>query len=503
MFLPNWPTDRLRRRRGTPGEATILLVSVDHGRQVIAHCCPRSAACGVAPGLTLAHARALLSACPATIEAAHDPRRDEAALRSLAAWAIRYSPLVSPDPPDGLLLDVTGCHRLYRDEHRLLDAIGRELRRLGFTARLACAGTIGCAWAAARHGGTGEVVVLPGREREALGPLPIESLRVDRRIAEALHEVNVDRVGQVLALPRRELAARYPADLLRRIDQAVGDAVEMIEPLRPREPVMIERTFDGAATQLESLLIAGRELIDKAAAALAQIECGALRMTMRIARLGGEPAELELRLSRPSRDPRHLWSLLRPRLEAVNMHLGVEGMTLTVAAAQRLAHRQESSWIDRDSAAAAGERAWGELIDTLSHRLGAERAVCTRLVESHLPERSTRRVAAMDAAGSAKRSSSPATPVTGDRPSLLLERPEPIDAKATGPDGPPSAVRWRGVEHRLVAARGPHRLAEEWWRDEQRGVTREYFAVQDDAGRWLWVFRAVESGRWFIHGQWA
>jgi protein ImuB len=39
------------------------------------------------------------------------PDEDEAALLRLALWCIRYSPLVTPDPPDGIFIDVTDAGR--------------------------------------------------------------------------------------------------------------------------------------------------------------------------------------------------------------------------------------------------------------------------------------------------------------------------------------------------------------------------------------------------------
>ncbi len=89
-----------------------------------------------------------------------------------------------------------------------------------------------------------------------------------------------------------------------------------------------------------------------------------------------------------------------------------------------------------------------------------------------------------------------------DRPSLLLERPEPVEVIAMTPDGPPSWFRWRGIEQRVTVSAGPERLAKEWWRGPSP-ATRDYFKVQDEHGRWLWIYRIVESGRWFVHGLWA
>jgi protein ImuB len=69
------------------------------------------------------------------------------------------------------------------------------------------------------------------------------------------------------------------------------------------------------------------------------------------------------------------------------------------------------------------------------------------------------------------------------------------------PDHPPTRFRWRRVRHRVVRAEGPERIAPEWWlddRDRAEAPARDYFRVEDEAGRRYWLYRA--GGRWFLHG---
>ena len=57
------------------------------------------------------------------------------------------------------------------------------------------------------------------------------------------------------------------------------------------------------------------------------------------------------------------------------------------------------------------------------------------------------------------------------------------------PDGPPLRFRWRRVLHEVAAIEGPERIAAEWWRDDGRSLTRDYFRVEDAQGRRFWLFR--------------
>jgi protein ImuB len=75
------------------------------------------------------------------------------------------------------------------------------------------------------------------------------------------------------------------------------------------------------------------------------------------------------------------------------------------------------------------------------------------------------------------------------------------------PDRPglPALFRWRRQEFRVTHARGPERIAPEWWLDdpEWRSGTRDYWVVSTDSGARLWLFfahGAALSPGWFCQG---
>ena len=96
------------------------------------------------------------------------------------------------------------------------------------------------------------------------------------------------------------------------------------------------------------------------------------------------------------------------------------------------------------------------------------------------------------------------------RPLRLLARPEPVEAVAEVPDGPPVRFRWRRVLHEVAHAEGPERIAMEWWRDEAgTPLTRDYFRVECREGMRVWLYReglyrrATPNPRWYLHGLFA
>jgi protein ImuB len=75
-----------------------------------------------------------------------------------------------------------------------------------------------------------------------------------------------------------------------------------------------------------------------------------------------------------------------------------------------------------------------------------------------------------------------------------------VEIIALYPDGPIRRIRWDGHDHAILTSIGPERVGPEWWKG--REPTRDYYRVQDEDGRWLWLFREACSVRWFVHGEW-
>ena len=116
LFLPFLPTERWRSFRpgGAPDEAApFALVEKQNNAQRLYALDPAALIQGLAPGLTLADARARL---PQLRVAEADRPADRALLLRLAARCERYTPLTALDEPHGLVLDVSGCAHLFGGE---------------------------------------------------------------------------------------------------------------------------------------------------------------------------------------------------------------------------------------------------------------------------------------------------------------------------------------------------------------------------------------------------
>ena len=468
---------------------------------------------GLHIGIALAQARAMHPALDVVQE---DADADAALLDGIADWCLRYTPLVACDASDGLLLDITGCTHLYNGEQELVADLAGRIERAGFAFRIAIAGTIGAAWAAAHYG---EPASYPrGEERDLLAPLPLAALRLPSATVSALARVGLKRTGDIIDLPRSPLTARFGGELMRQLDCALGREHEPLSPRLPVAPYVAEQRFFEPIAREEDVLGTVEKLAVRLKFALERRGDGARRIELTLFRTDGEVRRIAAGTSRPLRDAHDIRALFVERLaalaDALDPGFGFDMARLSVVVAEPCPPEQigiggaeDAVEIDR-------------LADRLSARLGAQRVRRLIAQDSHIPELAAATVPAQAAAaddGWAAFRRHRTEVELAPRPLRLLMRPEPIEAVAEVPDGPPLRFRWRRALHEVIAADGPERIEGAWW-SEHGGQSsfekfaRDYFRVEDKAGLRFWLFRAglyrdlvpgAPAPNWFVHGTYA
>lgn len=472
-----------------------------------------------------------------------------ARLVALAQACGRYTPLVACDAPDGLVLDVAGAAHLFGGEAALAGLIETRFARLG--ARAAIADSPEAAWALARfgpqlaHAGSGAARILPAGDEKALAramhPLPVAALRLPQEIALALSQTGLKTIGDIAMRPRAPIAARFGAQVFARLDAMMGRAKTPISPRFEAPAYVVERRYaEGvrARPYIEDVLLA---LAQEACGLMARHDEGARRIAAVLFRVDGRTQRVDVATSRPLRDPPAILRLFRGKLDALEAGAqsdaldpgyGFDLIRLAVMEAEPLAARQDALLPMQESlqeslqdnlqekAPARGKAhagtgfaragrpqdALADFLDRMSARFGAHRVLRLSPADSHLPERA---MAALPAT-MARESAEPA-PAADERPLRLFERPEPIDAIAQAPDGPPLKFRWRRMVHDVAAYEGPERIAPEWWREAHDSLTRDYYRVEDVNGRRFWLYReglyegetAQRRPRWFVQGLFA
>jgi protein ImuB len=497
LYLPTWPTDRLRRKMGAAapdGAMPLVLVGQTGRRREVVAANAAAIQTGLRVGMPATKAQALVKEL--VIHHA-DPVADAEALGRLAVWALRYSPIVAADDPDGLIIDATGASHLHGGEDAMLADIISRLEAVGITARAAIADTRGAAHALARFAARPTLVVPERESADRIRSLPIAALRLAQDTVDDLRRLGFERISDLLATPRAPLTLRFGPELGRRMDQATGQTGEPIEPVRPPDIVETQQLFAEPIGAAETIARYVAKLTVKLCEELELRGLGARRLDLLFGLVDNRVQAIRVGTAQPVRDVKRLTRLLCDKIEKVDPGFGIEIMRLAATAAEPFETKQTiSSLVDEPEADVSG------LIDILSNRVGENRLYRFAPVASDVPERSVQRItaAAPDAVGG--------WPTRWPRPARLLAPPEPIETVALLPDHPPVNFTWRGTRRRVRRADGPERVFGEWWkRDAELIAVRDYFQVEDDAGERYWIFRAGDgedagtgSHKWFMHG---
>jgi protein ImuB len=481
IWLPALAIERWAKSAGCqPDSPVVLTIEGTHG--LVIHAVTQEAARrGARPGARLTDARAL---DPALIAVLADPAGDQALLQRLAKWARRWSPLVEVDG-DGLRLDVSGVAHLFGGEDALAEDARARFAAIGLTARVAIASTAASAWALSHFGG------------DDLAPLPVSALRLDADTVRTLERLGLKTIGALAALPRLALARRFRGaeDVIDALDRALGRKPEPLTALADDPPPRAMLKLEEPATHPEAAPQGLERLVPKLVAELEERHLGARRLSLHGFRVDGSVAVASVATAIPSREPDHLRRLLADKVAMLDPGFGFDAFALVADWTEDLSAAQESLVEEP-----GGERDLARLIDRLTVKLGPRAVRKPQRQESHLPERASGWRPALE-----KVEPIELPPVR--RPHHLLDRPEAIAVIYATPEGVPRRFVWRRAVHDIARVEGPERIAPEWWRERSTARLRDYYRVEDQAGRRYWIFREglFGDGRggapgWYLHG---
>ena len=462
-----------------PGRREGYWVTVSRSGQqvVLAAVCRNALALGLSPGMPLTQARAMV---PGLAVHDADPAADTALVQRIGDFAARrITPLVALSGNDGLWLDLTGTAHLHGGERRLCAKLLRFCAKLGLEARIAVAGNGAAAHALARHGSDALTLCPNGREQAALAPLPLAALRLEPATTEAMRRLGLERIEDLIGMPRGPLVRRFGKAVLLKLDQALGHAAEPFDPIVPYDAPSASLRFAEPIGGAETIARALAQLLAELIETLRAAGLGARALLLVCDRVDKQQQRIEAGAARATRDAAHWLRLLGQHIDTIDPGFGIDAMRLIAARTEPLG----ATNVPGDLAAPEPVPDLAQLVDLIVGRIGPQRLYRLSAVESDVPERSVRKVAPLD--------TPIAWPDAWPRPPRLLPRPEPIgNVLAELPDAPPRRFTWRGKTHKLVRGDGPERIYGEWWkRSGERDAVRDYFRVEDETGARFWLFR--------------
>jgi protein ImuB len=507
LWLPRLATDRARRLGGVDKAAPLVAVAkVDNAQRLV--CVDAEAArLGLSTGLSLPDARARF---PALIAVEAEPAEEARLLERLCDWCSRFTPLAALDGRDGLMLDISGVAHLFEGEAALIEDCRARLSAQGISVAVGAAGNPRAASALARFSRV-KIAPEPLSDKafaKLFYDLPLAALGLDETTVADMARAGLRRIGDIALRPRAPITARFGSAPMARLDALKGLERSSIAPRFRPPDFCAERQFASPVQTIEAIEAQLRKLADDLVVLLERQAKGARRIELSLYRVDGEARRIRVGASRPLNEARAIVRLIAERLaspdeDAIDAGYGFDLMRLACLAAEPLAPSEAE--LERAHEAERA-RSLAELLDRLSARLGGRAVTRRELIEAHLPEQAE--AAAPAALREARLCGEGIETVAAgapSRPLRLFARPEPIEALAEVPDGPPLRFRWRRVLHNVAAIEGPERIAAPWWR-RAGAPTRDYFRAEDTEGRRFWLYREGLLGRetaqakWFVHG---
>lgn len=500
VFLPHfamerWQTVMARNGIAPPDDIAIVLATEGQHGPIVYATNRAARLAGATEGVRIVDIKAI---CPELRVEYADVAGDRLALERLMLWSRRWCPWTVMDGPTGLILDTTGADHLWGGEAAMLVEIETRLSLLGLTTQLAVAPTWGAAWALARYGAV-RTICLADQIAAQLAPLPVAGLRLDHETVLLLRRLGLKTIGAVAQVPRLSLTRRFVqaalhSNPLLRLDQAMGQLGEPVASAEVQPRISAQTRL---AEPIQDPTAYLPDLCTKLCAQLTRRGFGCRHLYLTVYRTDGEVSTIDAATSAPTRDPDHLRRLFDDKLQRINPGFGFDLITLEAGVVEPIEVVQT-----RLDGAAVDDLALPHLIDRLTAKFGARAVKRPVLCESHIPERAEVMVSALHGEQKPVR-----PPVPRERPIRLLSVPEEIRVVYAVPEGPPAQFIWRRQTHKVTRYAGPERIAPEWWKDRPGTRLRDYFKIEDQSGKRLWLYREGlhEDGRggdprWFVHG---
>lgn len=433
--------------------------------------------------------------------------RDLCTPSALAEGLLALSPVLHL-ADDGVWLEIGRAAKLFGDERivverarRIAEALSRARGETPSEISIAVADQLGSARLLARAVGEPFTFTEPGRDAEALAPLPLEILGASPRAVAYLDQLGVRTAGALSRLAPASLRRRLGSEGEALVRLARAEAAPTPERFSPPERPAVFRELEPPLPLGEPLLFLVKGLLDELAIRLAGRGAAVSELRLTLTFEGGVEVLEELLLPRPLCTAPPLLALLRERLLNPTLPEGsweeedippprlteVELKAVRTALAPRaqlsLLHRRE---LETEQLA--------ELLARLVNTLGQEGVHGSELLPAYLPEESwSPRPFTPPEGGEVVEEEGREADGRAPRPALVLPDPLPLEGELF----PGAELRWEGGGGVIRDIWGPERLRGKWW---SVPFDRDYFVVGLEGGARVWIYRKRSSPRLALQG---
>jgi protein ImuB len=413
-------------------------------------------------------------------------------LQRLCLSAQQFTPLVSIEMPNALLLEIQGSVKLFGSLAVLHAGIDAAWNRLSLRAHGATAPTtLAALWFA--RAGQQVCIEDPALLAGALAQLPIACTSWEPERLQTLRAMGVTRIGELLRLPRGGVARRLGPTAVLDLDIALARQAAPRRAFVPRQRFRERCDFETEIEAVVYLHKALEPLIERCAQFLRERQSGIQALELKLRHRAIPVTRVRVGLASITGERRRLADVLNEKLARLELTAPVRGMELLSGSLQPLS----ADSLDAFAGLRGGDVHTGgvrapdtapQLMERLRARLGEHAVYSVRSIAEHRPEAAWQRVHELRLTSTAR---------VGDvrvgdmpRPVWLLDAPVLL-----------STDRQQLPHAGLVLDQGPERIESGWW--DGKGVARDYYTARPSHGARWWVFQERQTKRWYLHGMFA
>ena len=436
-----------------------------------------AAEAGIAIDSTLATAHSIL---PALHHCNRDVGKEAQRLRFLAETLYRFTSMVSLQPPNGLLLEVSGSLKLFGDIGRLAEQINTLCCSLGHEIDHRTAATPQAAWLLARS------------RQSRLHQVPLRATDLEPAVVERFANMGIHTLGPLLStkesakdipgLPEKELGKRFGPELLNYLQRLTGRLPDPRNGISPSPAFNSTLHLLDAISNKDALLFPMQRLALELHHWLVGRQLGTERILWHFVAQGGRAVTLPVSFAKAQQSKEALLNISKLKLEQAEFPADV--LTLRLEAKRLVPwHTRSQELLLSFPGAFPGAFPGGpgrasvaidDLVDQLNARLGMETCHSIRETDQHSPEQAWRKVEPFARNGFVDKQAA-------WRPLWLFDPP------------------WELARDEFTVLKGPERIQTGWW---QKAISRDYYVARHNNGAECWTFVDAQN-RWFLHGYFA
>lgn len=328
----------------------------------------------------------------------------------------------------------------------------------------------------------------PGKIRQFLTPLPLESIPTSRELTETLHLWGIHTLGQLISLERSEVTGRLGPAAATLYDHATGRNRRLLKLHRAPSSFAATTHLEHEVASLDPLLFYIRRMLEAISARLAATYLVAAEITLTLTFTNKSSYHRLFRIPEPTHDADLLLGLLHTHLENFVAKSPISALGIEARPSRPGRHQ-----FDLFVSGLRDPNRFAETLARLEALLGSGRTGTPEPIATHRPDSFTLHPFKEQA-------STGKPPAIRKRAGLPLRRfRPPLEAQITLGRHRPTAIQSEIANGHITHCHGPYLTSTDWWQKDLHWQIQEWDIQLGDGSAYL-LTNSQQQQTWHLQG---